>query len=149
MANEERNFLQYFMPYKNIGYVKNATVDAMVNLERIDDSVNVQVYVTSVQHRALIRLTLAGEIIFEEKMDLDPAKTFGKTVQLTKNVEETQLKISVFNERGNLLISYSPVLQKDKAIPDPAKAIGDPKNISTNEALYLAGLHLEQYRHAT
>jgi hypothetical protein len=33
MANEVREFKQYFMPYKEIGYVKNASVDAMVNLE--------------------------------------------------------------------------------------------------------------------
>jgi Tfp pilus assembly protein PilF len=34
-------------------------------------------------------------------------------------------------------------------LPDPAKALGNPKNIPDNEGLYLAGLHLGQYRHAT
>ena len=34
-------------------------------------------------------------------------------------------------------------------IPSPAQAIPEPKHLESNEFLYLAGLHLEQYRHAT
>ena len=30
---EEKTFTQYFMPYKKVGQVKNATIDAAVNLE--------------------------------------------------------------------------------------------------------------------
>jgi tetratricopeptide (TPR) repeat protein len=149
MANEERNFRQYFMPYKNIGYVKNATADAMVNLETNDGFAKVQVYVTAVQQQVTIRLTVGSKVVFDEKTDLDPVKTYEKNILLPKDADETQLKILVIDHNGNTLVSYSPVQQQDKAIPEPAKAVGDPKDISTNEALYLAGLHLEQYRHAT
>ena len=31
----------------------------------------------------------------------------------------------------------------------PAKPLTFPEELKTNEQLYLAGLHLEQYRHAT
>lgn len=34
-------------------------------------------------------------------------------------------------------------------MPEPAKALEKPKNICSLEELYLAGQHLEQYRHAT
>ncbi|MFW5985667.1 MAG: hypothetical protein ACOCQ1_05215 [Halanaerobiaceae bacterium] len=33
--------------------------------------------------------------------------------------------------------------------PDPARAAEEPEEIKTVEELYLIGLHLEQYRHAT
>ena len=36
---EEKTFKQYFMPYKKVGYVKNATIDAMVNMEIQDGEV--------------------------------------------------------------------------------------------------------------
>ena len=39
--------------------------------------------------------------------------------------------------------------QQAEAILKPALPVGEPKDIATNEGLYLAGLHLEQYRHAT
>lgn len=34
-------------------------------------------------------------------------------------------------------------------LPQPAQAAKDPKDIQTCEELYLTGLHIEQYRHAT
>ena len=36
-----------------------------------------------------------------------------------------------------------------KETPEPAKAVLKVDEIKTNEGLYLSGLHLEQYRHAT
>ena len=36
-----------------------------------------------------------------------------------------------------------------KEVPEPAKAALDPADVRTTEQLYLTGLHLEQYRHAT
>ena len=30
---EEKSWVQYFMPYSEVGYVKNATKDALLNLE--------------------------------------------------------------------------------------------------------------------
>ena len=47
------------------------------------------------------------------------------------------------------LVSYSPVSRHGEAIPAPASYMGEPETITTTEGLYLAGLHLEQYRHAT
>lgn len=56
---EEKSFTQYFMPYKGIGLVKNASVDAAVNLEVDAGSAQavVKVYVTSRLERAVIRLS--------------------------------------------------------------------------------------------
>ena len=47
---EGKSFKQYFMPYKDIGVVKNASIDAAVNLEKdeIDRKVIVMAYATSV-----------------------------------------------------------------------------------------------------
>ncbi len=38
---EEKTFTQYFMPYKAIGYVKNATTNAAVNMELDGDKVQI------------------------------------------------------------------------------------------------------------
>jgi tetratricopeptide (TPR) repeat protein len=149
MPNEERNFRQYFMPYKNIGYVKNATIDALVNLEINNHSATLNLYVTAEQRNLIIRLLLNNKPIFEDIVNLSPLKTYEQAVELPRQFNEQELKITVSNEKGDELVSYSPVLQKDEIIPAPAQPIGDPKDISTIESLYLAGLHLEQYRHAT
>ena len=59
MPGEEKSFTQYFMPYKGVGVVKNATVDAAVGLEIDDGNVTVRVYTTSPQPGA--RATLQSD----------------------------------------------------------------------------------------
>ena len=47
------------------------------------------------------------------------------------------------------LISYTPLPTPDYPIPQPATPASPPAEIESNEELFLNGLHLEQYRHAT
>lgn len=49
---EEKTFTQYFMPYKNVGRVKNATKDAMVNFT-IEDSTATLLLYTSGSYNGL------------------------------------------------------------------------------------------------
>ncbi|HEX8531574.1 MAG TPA: DUF5107 domain-containing protein, partial [Cytophagales bacterium] len=149
MPNEERQFKQYFMPYKNIGYVKNATTEAAVNLELEGGHAVVQVYVTAPQPGVSVRLLKGNEVLLHETADLSPVKTYHTRVPLPTGVQPEQVRVSVADASGRELVGYTPVPKKDEAMPDPATPIGAPKDLPTNEALYLAGLHLEQYRHAT
>lgn len=148
MPNEERTFKQYFLPYKEIGYVKNANKEAAVNLEVDEDKITVKVYVTSPQKDVKIILKNEKSILLDEKADLSPKTVYTKGL-VNENISAKSLLLQVFDKNNHLLISYEPVKKKDEAIPQPARAIGDPAAIKTNEELYLAGLHLEQYRHAT
>ena len=92
---EEKSFTQYFMPYQGVGVVKNATKDALINLEIQDQ------------------------------------------------------ELSLCSAEGRELVGYQADKPEIKPIPDPAKAAQEPKDIASMEQLYLTGLHLEQYRHAT
>lgn len=149
MPFEERSFRQYFMPYKNIGYVKNATIDALVNLEKTGTTtVAVKVYVTA-ERKVSIRLIHHEHLVFEEQADLSPVNTFEKEITLALPCNESMLRLEVLDDGGMCLVSYTPVARLDEQIPDAAKPIIAPENILTTEGLYLAGLHLEQYRHAT
>lgn len=148
MPNEVRGFRQYFMPYKNIGYVKNASVDAMINLEVKEQEVCVQVYVTQARN-ITVQLNISGEVVLNEHIFLSPAGSYEQTVMVNQSFEEKDIRAVVLDEEGNELIAYTPVTRQGEAIPDPAKPVPRPEKISSNEELFLAGLHLEQYRHAT
>ena len=147
MPNEAREFKQYFMPYKNIGYVKNASIDAMVNME-IDEDVVVKVYVTQ-PRQVTVKLKAGEKELFAESAWLSPVSTFEKTMPAEASAAPTDYRVEVLDEQGKILIDYSPVTRQGEAIPDPAKPIDEPAALKTNEELFLAGLHLEQYRHAT
>ncbi|ARS42430.1 DUF5107 domain-containing protein [Sphingobacteriaceae bacterium GW460-11-11-14-LB5] len=150
MPNQEITFTQYFLPYKEIGYVKNATKDALVNLTFNGDTANVKVYATAIQDQANITLKLKGQILFSSQENLSPLKAFETTIKLPENYVEQDIELMVSNSAGEKLVVYSPIAVKDVDVsPEAAKPLVAPKAMKTNEELYMAGLHLEQYRHAT
>ncbi|WP_054025045.1 DUF5107 domain-containing protein [Bacillus sp. FJAT-28004] len=148
---EEKSFKQYFMPYKNIGVVKNASIDAAVNLEvnSYEKNVTIQVYATSDFEAALIELKSKGRVYVQETADLSPNGTFTSIVPLYEDDQAHDLLLTVKDASGRVLVSYQPKKPQIEEIPDAAKPMPEPQELKTNEQLYLAGLHLEQYRHAT
>lgn len=168
---ETKNFKQYFMPYKNIGYVRNATIDAAVNAvyDEAAGQLTVSAYTTSVQKEAKIQLTLPrenggqGKVLYEEVSDLSPEQTCKVKVdretlqqfisQKTEKQNDTEaicgLRVSVLASDGRELVSYRIPEKIEAEVPEPAKAAPLPEECENTEDLFLYGLHVEQYRHAT
>ncbi|MFL5692101.1 MAG: DUF5107 domain-containing protein, partial [Ktedonobacteraceae bacterium] len=148
---EEKSFKQYFMPYKTIGEVKNASIEAAVNLD-IDvakRTATLQVYATSVFANAVIELKGNSQVYVNESVTISPTQIFVTVVALDSEDQAPDLMATVKDADGNLLIAYQPKQSEIEKMPEAAKPLPMPEDVRTNEALYLAGLHLEQYRHAT
>lgn len=145
---EEKSFKQYFMPYYNVGVVKNATKEALVNLEMEDGKVRVKVYVTSTYDNSVITLKGKGKVLFEEVVNMSPKQGFDKLIPVDGCTFE-DLYVSVKTSTGKTLVDWEPDKDLTGEIPEAAKAAKEPKDIDTVEGLFLQGLHLEQYRHAT
>ncbi len=144
---EEKTFTQYFMPYKAVGQVKNASIHAAVNLEAGEDGIRIVVYGTQEYPHARILLTYGDEILLDERTRLSPVHIFETVVQAQAE-DETRLKLSVM-DGGKELVAYSPLKKEIPKLPKPAEASREPEEIMTTEELYLTGQHIEQYRHAT
>ena len=144
---EEKTFTQYFLPYKSVGAVKNATLDAAINLEVTDGKAFVSVYSPDKKE---ITVTLSGRIekYINEKLEISPEEPFTSVVSLNDD-EETDLTLSVKDADGNEICSYTPAPEKYEKTPEPARKCEKPCDINSLEELYLTALHLEQYRHAT
>lgn len=147
--DEEKSFEQYFMPYAEIGLVKNASKEAAMNVDFSNHEILVKIYVTTEYKNAIIIVLLDDSIIEEITADLSPLKSYQKTITSGVSFFPKQINVLVKDNEGNVLISYQPEEDIDKEKPAPAKAALLPSEIETNELLYLNGLHLEQYRHAT
>lgn len=144
---EEKTFTQYFMPYKAVGPVKNASIHAVINLETRENEIHVTAYGTQKYPDARILLTYGTETLLDETTLLSPVHIYEKTLH-TGVEDETRLTLKVLSGEREL-VSYTPLKKEIPKLPDPAKAADDPEKIMTNEELYLTGLHIEQYRHAT
>ncbi|MDD2306317.1 MAG: DUF5107 domain-containing protein [Prolixibacteraceae bacterium] len=148
MPGEEKTFSQYFMPYHDLGVVKNATKEAMVNLEVEGNSVIVKAYTTASYPNAKVVLKSGNEILLEDSFDFHPATSYEKEVSRW-GFEPKDFQIAIVSSEGRVLVDWTPEANEKKPIPEAAKAAQLPAEIESNEQLYLTGLHLEQYRHAT
>ncbi|MCC8159727.1 MAG: DUF5107 domain-containing protein [Oscillospiraceae bacterium] len=144
---EEKTFKQYFLPYKSVGAVKNATLDAVINLEVEDGNAFVSVY-SPEEKEVTVTLSGAIEKYISEKITISPSEPY-TTAVILKDDEETDLTLSVKDEDGNILCSYTPAPKRFEPTPPPAQKCEKPSDIASLEELYLTALHLEQYRHAT
>ena len=161
MPGEEKTFSQYFMPYRDLGVVKNATKEAMVNLEFEDGKATIKAYTTGVYPNSKVVLKSGKEIILEDSFDFHPATSYEKTIFNEKLMSEAGQKpplsegagggfsIAIVSSEGRVLVDWTPEPDVKKPIPEAAKPALLPAEIDSNEQLYLTGLHLEQYRHAT
>ena len=149
MPHEEKSFTQYFLPYREVGMVKNATKDILLGLDTEGDTVTLRVFATSEQRALNIRLKMGNELLFEETSVISPEKIFEKSLNIA-HLDPGKLRISVSDHENRELLAYQPDPGDGApAIPDPASPALAPKDIESLEQLFLTGQHLEQYRHAT
>jgi len=148
MPHEEKSFVQYFMPYSEVGMVKNATKDALVNLTVENGVATISCYTTAQYEQAQLQLKHGATTLFEKRITISPESTFSTSVNI-HSIPEHELKIVLKAEDGKTLVAYQPELHEQKAIPEAAIASKSPQDTTSIEQLYLTGLHIEQYRHAT
>lgn len=144
---ETKTFSQYWYPIQQIGPAKNANTEAAVNLEFDAGSARVGVCVTS-RRRVHIELARDGSLILDEELNLAPGQPFTKMIA-TDDAPPEMYKLMVRDADGHNLIAYQPEQYIDRQLPNPATEPPEPAQIASIEELYLTGLHLEQYRHAT
>ncbi|MFZ4544291.1 MAG: DUF5107 domain-containing protein [Saprospiraceae bacterium] len=140
---EEKTFTQYFLPYRELGVVKNASQDLLLNLDKVGDKVIVKVFATSLQKNA--RVVLEG--FLDETLNLSPEQVFERELQVG-NVSLEDLQLIVYSFTGRELLAIRNEKQ-ERPEAQTAKAALSPEETASCEDLYLTGLHLEQYRHAT
>jgi tetratricopeptide (TPR) repeat protein len=149
MPGEEKRFTQHFLPYKGLGMVTNATKDAALALHVERGQAHLRAYVTAPQPGARVVVRHGHATILDEPFEADPTRWFERTIDVGADTLPEQLTAAVLDGQGRPLVRDTPQPQKQTQIPEPATAIDTPASLDSPESLYLAGLHLEQYRHAT
>lgn len=142
---ETREFEQYWYPVREIGEIKNATIDAAVNVEKRKDGLYFGFNVTGVFNNCTVTVTDNGKEIYSEKTDMSPDKIYHKTLE-TQISDIHNIKVSLCDEKGKELVSYIPYKRGQKQPIKVRKPVKRPSEYKTVEELYINGLHLEQYK---
>lgn len=152
MPYEEKQFVQYFMPYREIGIVKQASKDFVMNIEEAGEGkVAFKVMATSKQRVRIILEDEACEEIYNEVVTLSPEKVFVETVEIgDQKLGDLKFYIDRAEDSRTMpLLEWEAEPDTIRPIPDAAEAALSPQETKTIDQLYFTGLHLEQYRHAT
>ena len=152
MPYEEKMFTQYFMPYRELGVVKEASKDLVFNINELTDGkMEFKVFATNKQDVCVILRNDNGEVYYKKEMTLSPEKVLVETVDVrgAKMNELTFEIIKKFPYGQRAVLSWHAESDEIRPIPDSAEAALLPEQIKTNERLLITGRHLEQYRHAT
>ncbi len=141
---ETKSFSLNWYPFRDIGGVKKANLDAAVNLDVADGTAKVGFCTTSAHTSAVVTLRAGEKVLLREDVPIDPGKPFTRKIALPTGVDEHDLRASIEAD-GKELVSYSPVHLKPYPMPKPVTRPDEPAAIKTNEELYLAGLRIEQF----
>ena len=157
MPYEEKQFVQYFMPYRELGIVKQATKDFIMNLtassdpsKRGENEMLLHILSTSKKEVRILLKGDNGKVYYDEVRELSPEAVLEETVN-TGNSTLNELTLTILPSSGGVGGGFVWHAEPDdiRPVPDAAEAALRPEEIKTIDQLYLTGLHLEQYRHAT
>ena len=151
MPYEEKQFTQYFMPYRELGVVKEASKDLVMNINEKDGKAEFKIFATNKQDVHIILVTDSGETLYDQKHTVSPEAVLTEIVGINgAKLSELNLKIlkDLYGSERTVM-HWHAESDEIRPIPDSAEAALLPEEVKTNEQLFLTGLHLEQYRHAT
>jgi tetratricopeptide (TPR) repeat protein len=145
---ETKRFSQFWYPLQRIGPPQAASLQCALSFTAKKRHVRIGVQATQGLNNATVTLTCRGVVAAAWTQDIQIGDPLILEHALATAAPETDLTVAVA-VNGSLLLRYAPA----EIVPAPAPVVAVeppvPSAIQTNEELYLTGLHLAQYRHAT
>ncbi len=151
---ETKTFSQYWYPIQEIGPVHAATLEAAVRLDAspgaTSTDLRVAAAVTRVRPGATVRVAGPdGTTLWQVTHDAAPDRPIVHAVALDGAWHAESLTVVVEHD-GEELVAWRPrAADHAPALPEPAQEPPSPGDVPSVDELYLTGVHLEQYRHAT
>jgi tetratricopeptide (TPR) repeat protein len=152
---ETKTWSQYWYPIQKIGAASHANLEAAISLgqspggSQKSPTISLGVSVTRKFLKAKITLSAKGKKLFSKRQDLAPGKPFAKQVKLPRGFTAQDAHLLVTESTGASVISFAPKPRVRADVPPPATEPPAPGAISSADELFITGLHLDQYRHAT
>lgn len=146
---ETKTWTQYWAPLSKIGPAHHANNEAALSIACEGKKVRLGVVAFTAHPRAVITVSSKGKLLKKFFHDLAPGRPFLNFVPLPPRAARTDLRLVVSTAGGRELISFQPKPRGNAEVPAAATEPMAPADIASSDELYLTGLHLAQYRHAT
>ena len=138
---ETKKFSQYWYPITKIGTPCFANLNGAVNIEREENGATLKIQSTKEFLGAVITVSQGDKIIFKTEDDLNPCMP--REYSLGSIGEYVKIDVSV---KGKSLISYTEEPVDNFKMPPPIEDTPSAEKLKSVQELYLAGVHVDQYR---
>jgi tetratricopeptide (TPR) repeat protein len=143
---ETKSFSQYWYPIREIGVPNTANLHAAMRVVRDGDKARIHLLVTRTLEDATLHLNNGTGLTTVWRGRLRPEEALHTSFSLPEGEENWAVELRAGDE---VLLCYAPSEITPAPAPDEATEPAAPDQIVSIDELYLTGLHLEQYRHAT
>jgi tetratricopeptide (TPR) repeat protein len=141
---ETRSFEMSWYPFRDIGGVKNANLEAAVNLDVKDGSAHLGFSTTRAHTGARAQLAVAGKLLLDEPIDIGPAAAFTRQIVLPAGTGASDVRATLVAD-GRELVSYAPITLTAEPMPAVVTPPVAPKDIASDEELDLTGQRIDQF----
>jgi tetratricopeptide (TPR) repeat protein len=153
---ETKAFSQFWYPIQEIGPVQQATVEAALSVAFRQarpggpvDSLSLGVAVTRPRPEVTVDVVgVDGTPLWTTTAAAEPGSPLRAEAALPEPAAPAGLGV-VVRAGGTQLLRWSPPAEDGRAALDVAREPPAPEDVESVEELYLTGVHLAQYRHAT
>ena len=143
---ETKTFSQFWYPIREIGVPDIANLHSALRVACEGDRAHAYLMVTREVKDAVLRIVSSDGEVIAWNGALRPENTAHISLQLPNGAPTWALELV---QGAEVLLRYAPGEISPSPAPVAATEPPAPEEIATTEELYLTGLHLEQYRHAT
>ena len=143
---ETKSFSQFWYPIHDIGVPDIAILDAALRVERIGDRIRVHLIATRALPDSVVQIWSKGQVVAFRREDL--AAQVPICAEFAVNASADDVAVTVVCN-GETVLHYAPSTIVPVKTIEPATEPLEPRDVKSNDELYLIGVHLEQYRHAT
>ncbi len=147
LPGETRTFRQHWYPIHKIGPVDFANLHAAVSLRACHGEFRLGLLTTQ-PRSVLIHLNDGSRTLLHVRDHSSPSDPVFHSLRENRSSADG-LVLTIHDDSGHLLLEHRFEEQKSSEVPAPAEEPPRPADVATVEELYLIGLHIEQYRHAT
>lgn len=139
---ETKDFSQFWYPTKGIQYVTYANLDAAISVDKNGADSAIRVIATKVIENAVLKVFDGDQLVLEETVSLTPSECLSFPVALS----DEKYTVTLTGCCGCEILRYTEVTPDYVHIPKDNPGIPTPDQLSTAQDLYIAGLHIDQYR---
>lgn len=145
--HEEKRFDEYFLPYTQLGVVKNAGIDGALKLNATEEKFEMGVYATGTSDWTVV-LKVKGKEVYSENISVSPEKVWTKEIPHNNDFTADDVFMAVLND-DIVVLDCHLHNNESETPPAPAEGPKPPADINSTDELLIIGEHIEQYLHAS